>query len=395
MGLLNKQSKYQKELAKIIKGIPPKYNQLEFMKYLDDPDVDMLVSITTRGDGKTYNVLRALALLHDSLDFCTLIVTRHSELKSAMITQIRDIYYNDSQLDNKGVNVMFDLNLCQIYYHDVLAFLIVDLNNADDLKYYRAMLKKCNIALYDEFLSIGGDYASNEYKKFKTIFETMDSDVTPAMEFTNNLRKVILLANPVDWSSEFLARYNLYKALETQPINTVQKHGNIVLERRRNNEAQETKNNRLFDDDESVTGEFKFNNWNLKEPRTTTIPTIIKTTDRYIYMYVENKPILSVKPIADQYSFNTDLADNKNESIYLKKSYYKENFYKKYTKGYFYFENAFSKEYILQNYPTLDFIKILKQSDTECVQSTDTINQKIKQDEFKSMINRIARSYLE
>ena len=66
MGILSKQSKYQKELAKIRKGIPKKYNQLEFMNFLDDEEIDMLVSITTRGDGKTYNVLRALALLHDS-----------------------------------------------------------------------------------------------------------------------------------------------------------------------------------------------------------------------------------------------------------------------------------------------------------------------------------------
>lgn len=393
MGLLNKQSKYQKELAKIRKGIPEKYNQLEFMNYLDDEDVDMLISITTRGDGKTYNVLRALALLHDSLKFCTLIITRHSELKQAMITQIRDIYYNDKTLDNKSVNVMYDLNLCQIYYHDELTFLIVDLNNADDLKYYRAMLKKCNVALYDEFLSVGGDYAPNEYIKFKTIFETMDSGETDAMSYTNNLRKVILLANPVDWSSEFLARYNLYKALETQPINTVQKHGNIVLERRRNNKAQVTKNNRLFDEDESVTGEFKYNSWQLKDPKTTTLPIIIKTSDRYIYMYVEDKPILSVKAIADAYAFNTDLADNKNDSIYLKASYYKDNFYKKYTKDFFYFENAFSKEYILQNYPTLDFIKIIKQS-SNYEPTTATIDRQLKQDDFNSMINRIARSYM-
>lgn len=393
MGLLNKQSKYQKELVKIRKGIPEKYNQLEFMNYLDDEDVDMLISITTRGDGKTYNVLRALALLHDSLKFCTLIITRHSELKQAMITQIRDIYYNDKTLDNKSVNVMYDLNLCQIYYHDELTFLIVDLNNADDLKYYRAMLKKCNVALYDEFLSVGGDYAPNEYIKFKTIFETMDSGETDAMSYTNHLRKVILLANPVDWSSEFLARYNLYKVLETQPINTVQKHGNIVLERRRNNRAQVTKNNRLFDEDESVTGEFKYNSWQLKDPKTTTLPIIIKTSDRYIYMYVEDKPILSVKAIADAYAFNTDLADNKNDSIYLKASYYKDNFYKKYTKDFFYFENAFSKEYILQNYPTLDFIKIIKQSSTY-EPTTATIDRQLKQDDFNSMINRIARSYM-
>lgn len=393
MGILKKQSKYQKELSKIRKGIPEKYNQLEFMNYLDDEDVDMLISITTRGDGKTYNVLRALALLHDSLKFCTLIITRHSELKQAMITQIRDIYYNDKTLDNKSVNVMYDLNLCQIYYHDDLTFLIVDLNNADDLKYYRAMLKKCNVALYDEFLSVGGDYAPNEYVKFKTIFETMDSDETEAMSYTNHLRKVILLANPVDWSSEFLARYNLYKALETQPVNTVQKHGNIVLERRRNNKAQATKNNRLFDEDESVTGEFKYNSWQLKDPKTTTLPIIIKTSDRYIYMFIEDKPILSVRAIADAYKFNTSLADNKNDSIYLKASYYKDNFYKKYTKDYFYFENAFSKEYILQNYPTLDFIKIIKQSSTY-EPTTENINKQLKQDEFTTMINKIARSYM-
>ena len=393
MELFNKQNKLQRELTKIRKGIPEKYNQLEFMNYLDDAEVDMMISITTRGDGKTYNVLRALALLHESLQFCTLIITRHSELKSAMIGQIRDIYHNEKNLNNKGLNVMYNLNLCQIYYQDKLAFLIVDLNNADDLKYYRSMLQQCNIALYDEFLSVGGNYAGNEYLKFKTIFETMDSDTTPAMEYTNNLRKVILLANPVDWSSEFLARYNLYKALETQPINTVAKHGNIVLERRRNNQAQDTKNNRLFEEDESVTGEFKYNSWHLKEPKATTLPVIVKTVDRYIYIFIEDKPILSVRPVADSYSFNTDLADNKDTSVYLKSNYYKDNFYKRYTKGFFYFENAFSKEYILTNYPTLDFLKICKHSGK--IETTiDTIDKQIKQDEFKSMVERIARSFM-
>ena len=110
-------------------------------------------------------------------------------------------------------------------------------------------------------------------------------------------------------------------------------------------------------------------------------------------MYVEDKPILSVKAIADAYAFNTDLADNKNDSIYLKASYYKDNFYKKYTKDFFYFENAFSKEYILQNYPTLDFIKIIKQS-SNYDPTTATIDRQLKQDDFNSMINRIARSYM-
>ena len=50
--------------------------------------------------------------------------------------------------------------------------------------------------------------------------------------------------------------------------------------------------------------------------------------------------------------------------------------------------------HFLKNYPTLDFIKIMKHSNSDET-STETINKKLKQDEFKTMISKIARSYLQ
>ena len=68
----DKGKELHKELAAIRKNIPDKYNQVLMLDYLDDPDVDLMFSITTRSDGKTFNYLYALAELNIKFDFTTL-----------------------------------------------------------------------------------------------------------------------------------------------------------------------------------------------------------------------------------------------------------------------------------------------------------------------------------
>lgn len=117
----------------------------------------------------------------------------------------------------------------------------MDLNNANDLKNYSAVLRHANLIMYDEFLAVGGEYAPHEFDKFKTIFETMDRSLIPPMEYTNNRRKAIFLANPVDFSSEFLAQWQMYHYLESQPMNTIKVYKNMAIERRKNDKPHETK----------------------------------------------------------------------------------------------------------------------------------------------------------
>ncbi|MCO6560240.1 MAG: hypothetical protein J6574_03930 [Gilliamella sp.] len=394
--MFSKKKNLHKELEKIRGIIPKQYNHLEALDYLDDEDVQQFFSITTRGDGKTYNYLLALAILNISLDFCTCLIVRHDQLRSPALMQLEDIYRDQDALDYKKFNVISTPNIIECYYNGKPAFLIVDLNDADDLKHYRSVLKKANLFLYDEFLAIGGEYTSNEYKKFRYIFETADNGtpVTSGMKYTNNLRKAIFLGNPVDFGSEFLSVYNLYHKLETQPINTVKKYGTYVLERRRNDNARDNANTKMFPDaeNESVTGIFNVNDWQIKEHDAATIPIICKLEQNYLYIFPENTPVLSIKAIAEKYEFNTNLCDNSESSTFCDSKYYREKFYKHYSRNEFYFENQYSKDIILNEYDTLNINKIINNSKVDNNDSSN-IDQKIEQINFKKLKTDITNSY--
>lgn len=360
----DKNEEYLKYLQKIRKNIPAKYNQVELLNELCNDKVDLLFSITTRGDGKTFNFLYALAKLSEKFNFSTIVLVRHLEVRSAMIQQIDDVYRTMKDLNVKNFSYQIAPDYVKCCYGEKVPFIICDLNNANDLKNYSSLLRNANLVLYDEFLAVGGDYAPHEFLKFKTIFETMDRAEVPAMEYTNNRRKAIFLANPVDFSSEFLSVWKMYHYLETQKMNTIKIFKNIAIERRKNTNTQKTKNNRIFTSgtNESVLGKFKINSWAIHEPKSNSRKVTIKTLDKYINIYYEPTPILDVTSYEDSYSYNTDLVDNSEKSIFLKKSYYRDDFYKKYTKDKFYFSNQYSKSYILENYPTLNLMRIYRQN---------------------------------
>ena len=393
--------KFLKTVQELRKTIPKKYNQIELMDYLADPAIDILSSITTRGDGKSENWLQGLGYLSVKLGFQTLIVVRHAELRNAMIAQIQDSYSDSVLLDESLLTFNINMDVTTINYDEYTPFIIVDLNNANDLKNYAGVLRHCNIQLYDEFLAVGGEYTNAEFIKWKTIFETMDRGYVEGMKYTNDRRKAVFLGNPVDWGSEFLAYWDMYHMLEQQPMNTIQKHGMIALERRKNKNAQEHKNNRMFREDESVTGDFSYNSWSVKKPKTSLLPIIIKTRDNFIYLYRDDKPIITVKPYADSYQFNTDIADNREDSYFLTPRFYKDYFYKKYNNDLLWFENQFSKDYILNNFVQLDMFKIIGLADALDQQNEITNLNKPDQDmkafeqaQLDSLKAKLVREYL-
>lgn len=396
MGLFNKSTKekYLDYLEKIRKNIPEQYNQVKLLDQLANDKVDLLFSITTRGDGKTFNFLYALAKLSEKFDFSTIVLVRHLEVRSAMLQQIVDVYDTFKDLNRDSFNYRITPDYIKCTYGEKTPFIICDLNNANDLKNYSSVLRHANLTLYDEFLAVGGDYAPHEFDKFKTIFETMDRAEVPAMKYTNDRRKAIFLANPVDFSSEFLATWKMYHALESQKMNTIKVYKNIAIERRRNQNTQTTKNNRIFTSgtNESVLGKFHVNNWQIKEPKIATRKVTIKTLDKFINIYMENTPILDVTAYESEYQYNTELSDNSEESTYLRDSYYNDNFYKKYEKDNFYFANYFSKRYILENYPTLNMNRIYRQNIK--IDSIEEQDKTRKETNLNSLKHRLLEQYL-
>ena len=387
-------NKLKKELEKIRKNIPEKYNQVELLDQLYNNKIDLLFSITTRTDGKTFNYLYALAKLSLKFDFTTIIIVRHMELRGAMLAQIRDVYSTMDDLNDGDLYPAINSEYVEVNYKQQTPFIILDLNNANDLKNYSSVLKKANIILYDEFLAVAGQYTDHEFLKFKTIFETMDRGYNDNMNYTNGRRKAIFLANPVDFGSEFLAYWKLYEYLEMQPMNTIKCYNNIAIERRRNQVAQENKNNRIFDngENESITGTFKINNWAIKQPKTNDKRIIIKTLEKYLVINLEKIPVLEITQNEENYKYNTDLVDNSKNSIYLKASYYNENFPKKYIRGEYRFANQFSKDYILQNYPTLKINKIIKENIT-AIPSFKEQEKEIDEENLKLLKQRLFMQY--
>ena len=382
---------YDKELIKIRKSIPKEYNQLKIFDYLNDKDISQLFTITTRGDGKTYNTLYACAMLSKDLDFCTGIIVRHDELKTPMMLQIEDIYFSFKDFDEKKVSITKNIDITQIIYKNKLAFVLFDLNSANDLKHYRSILSKINLFFYDEFLALNGEYADNEFLKWKYIFETADkgTPITEGMKYTNNKRKVLFAGNPVDWGSQFLMEYDLYHVLETQKMNTIRKYKTFAIERRRNNKSQVNSNSDMFPNEaESVTGEFAYNDWKIKKNSGTTVPIIVKIREGFIYIFNEKTPILSVKSDAESYSFNTELYDNTDDSTYCDENYYRISFYKKYSKGFYYFENEYSKNVILKNYKELNISKIIRKSISQNHPDEEKIYKISKEEETKKLLFR-------
>lgn len=354
-----------KVLAKYRKTIPDKYNQLNFLDYLTDPDVDAIFSITTRTDGKTYGTLSALALLSAELGITTTIIIRHYDLRKAFISQLSEVFQNNKFFDYNKVAYFFDVDIATVTYNNQDAFYIVDLNSATDLKNYSAKLSKATLTLYDEFLSVGGEYSPHEFLKFRTIFETMDRGDKETLKYTNGRRKAIFLANPVDFSSEFLDAFDLYHPIANQKLNTIKKYGNVVLEMRRNTNAQDKKNNRIFkhiDNNESVTGKFTINDWQIRTPSENAFNFVIKTNEKYIVVFCDKSVILKVQGYASKdYIYNTEIKDNAVTSVYLEpEKYYRDDMYRLYDKGKVFFANPFSKEYVLTNYPMLDVIKLAR-----------------------------------
>lgn len=352
-------------LAKYRKTIPEKYNHLNFLDYLTDDDVDAIFSITTRSDGKTYGTLTALAILAAELGMTTTIIVRHYDLRKAVVSNLSDIYQNKKFFDNRKMAFFFDTDIVTVTYNNQDSFYIVDLNSAGDLKNYSTKLSNATLTLYDEFLAIGGDYSSNEFLKFRTIFETMDRGEKDTLKYTNNRRKAIFLANPVDFSSEFLDAFDLYRPIANQELGTIKKYDNVVLEMRKNVNGQENKNNRLFkhvNNNESITGKFTVNDWQLKTPQETEFNFVVKTKDKFLVVFCGHFVIIRVQGyMPKDYIYNTDIKDNSDSSIYLDpEKYYREDMYRLYNKGKLFFANPFSKEYVLMNYPLLDLVKLAK-----------------------------------
>lgn len=379
------------------KYLPEEFNQLELLDELCNHDLDHYMSITSRGDGKSFNYISAVGYLCYHLNMGVTLLVRHFTLQDKMRELVEDILQTIGWCNfstDYHYRSTSDYLIISIGDRDV--FLITDINNASDLKQSSAVLKNFPIMLYDEFLTLSDDYCKNEYEKIRTIYKSIDR--VKNRPYIKN-PKMIYLGNPVNFDSPLLPSLKIYNKLEMQEINTIKQYDNVLLELRRNDSRNEGKNIRAFpeDDDADVTGEFQFSNHKLLSEESYyniynhSKSIKIKLDDKLMLhcMSKNDKIVLSIERSNNTEQFCINLVDETEKSQYLNDKYYKQSFVKKHEKGMFLYKDSFSKSYMERD-PMLMQLNLFKIIPSAKEITTEETYIKIKENNF---LKSLAKKY--
>ena len=218
--------KVQKFIDKKRKNIPQEYNQIELLNELTNPDIDWLVSISNRADGKSFNYINTAIDLAIEYDIKFVLMSRTYMLRLAYMNLVYTIIDKSKDKDLKFLFFKRNEDYIDVFYNDKSIAIITDLNNATDLKYYSNYLKEFPLIIYDEFLAIESDYLTDEWERLQNIYESIDRVAN--RPYIHN-PKILLLGNAVNFNSPLLSELNLFNKLENHPINTMKIYNKIVI----------------------------------------------------------------------------------------------------------------------------------------------------------------------
>ena len=355
------------------KHIPERYNQVKLLDHLNDPEIDHFISISSRTDGKSINYVHALLNIAIDYNLGLMFISRNMMLRQSYQTLLEDIFDLSTVLNREDFSFIRTQYYVSLNYKKRTIAIITDLNSATELKYFSNFLKKFPIMVYDEFLAIESDYLSDEWIRLQTIYESIDRvEEYPLI----NKPKIFYLGNAVNFESPILHGLEIFNILEQHPLNTMKVYKydfNIALEINRNENTNELRNTRAFGskNDSMTTAQFQTNDFLIAtendknhikiNPRT----IFIKLKDDYLKIWFNPDDLTTILSIEttmtkDHYDYNQQLKDNTVSSIYLNESYYNENHIKKYDRGFYLFENNFSKNTITSENNNLNWIRINK-----------------------------------
>src|SRR5699024_4139902 len=109
--------------------------------------------------------------------------------------------------------------------------------------------------VYDEFLALEGDYIPDECERLKTIYASVNrNDEIPYIK----IPKILYSGNEVNFSSPVLVNLYIINILDRQSMNEVRIYEYVVLEFNLNEQANEERNLRAFEEtkDNMTMGEF-------------------------------------------------------------------------------------------------------------------------------------------
>ena len=364
--------------------IPEEYNQAELLNHLLNPELDHYIDISSRGDGKSFNYFGALLYLSIEIDLKPMFMVRHYELQAKIRDFIRKVTQTIEYFDPEKLYFVSSIDYITVGYNDKEIALILDFNNASDLKFSSNILSYYPIMVYEEFLALKDDYLPDEFEKLKLIYTSVDRQKD--RRFINH-PKLLYLGNPVNFDSPILPALNMYNALQSQEMNTIKIYGNKILSIRRNDNINDRKNTRAFEDDEdsNFTGQFNYSNYLLVDENSYN-QRLYRGQSIYIYMEKnlmlhiikdEDDYILSIEKRNNKEQFCLSLSDETADRKYLDSKFYKDSQIRKHERNAFLFKDSFSRNYI-QDSPILTrlkfqkcFTKAVKKDPQEIVQSVE------------------------
>lgn len=379
------------------KYIPKEYNQLLWLDDLTKDTIDVYLSITNRGDGKSFNTIGACLKMGYDLDLKPIFIVRHWELQTLFRNLIDNVVETLEFWEVENLWYVNQQDYIIIGYEDKEIGLIADINNASDLKFSSFKLKEFPLMVYDEFLALDDDYMPNELQKIKTIYQSIDR-VKPKDRPFGIKPKMILLANPINFNSPILEWLDFYSLIEKHKMNTIKQYGNKLIELRQNEQVNKNKNTSIFDveNDSNFTGMFEINHHNLiskelfDKIKSEVCPSIIKLeSDKYINFYVwKGNYVIDITSKGD-YQYCLNLEDRKDDVIYLyPNKYFNDTFHNKYRKDVIKFTNTFSKNYIYNNpnYMDLNLFKLINYN-------TTTTQQKVEISKERILLQKLGKMY--
>lgn len=362
------------------KNIPEQFNQIQLINELLNKDIDHYISISNRTDGKTFNYVHFFLYFAYRTGVQLLFLSREFMLRKSYQDLILELVEMSPYFDSEKIRIMNTQFYREIFYKDQTIAFISDLNSATDLKYFSSKLKYVGIIIYDEFLAIESDYLPDEWEKLKTIYSSVNRNFNLKLL---KYPKVFYFGNAVNLSSPILAHLDIFSSLETQPVNSMRIYNNICIELRKNENVNEKRNLRAFDEkkDPLTIGQFKVNNYNVaveNQIKQAYNNIIVKLKNNFLKIQYSDDYeiiILGIIGYAPSYSYNLLPKDNKKTSIYLNDKFFDTKNFKKHLNNVYLYNNNFSKEYILtvtNGINDLDIMRIIKNEKYKYNDNTQT-----------------------
>lgn len=400
----SEEEKYLRTLYQFRKSeVPPEYNQLHLLEQLHNPNIDHFISISNRTDGKSINYVHALLHIAIQYNLGLTFVSRNMMLRTSYQDLIEDILKISSIYERGDFTFIRSQYYVSLNYKGETIAVITALNDASELKYFSNFIKNFPIIIYDEFLALESEYLSDEWVRLKTIYESIDRiESYPLI----HKPKIFYLGNAVNFESPVLHGLKIFNILEHHEMNTAkiyQYEFNVMLEMNKNENSNRKRNMRAFgsEGDAMSTGSFEKNDFHIA---TENDRLHIKKNPRFIYVKLKNdylkiwfnrdtlRTILSIESrIEEKYSYNMQLKDNKDDSIYLNEKYYNEKHIKKLDRGFYLFENNFSKNAITTDYPNLSSLNILKIIRETLIHDDENKERESKEKQFKENYEEIVK----